>query len=450
MDILVGFLLLFLLLLVSSLKGLFAGYALIIGLFFFIWVGRRHGYPLAKLIQMSLRGGLKSLIVLQIFFLIGIIISVWMAAGTIPAIVFYGIKLIHPQLFLLTSFLATCLVSILIGTSIGTASTIGMAMMIMARSGHVYLPLAAGAIMSGAYFGDRNSPMSSSANLVAQITGTNLYDNIRGMICTSILPFTLTVIIYGLLSFLFPISNVSSMVSQGIIQSFQVSPWVLLPAFSILVLSGFKVNVKKSMLISIAIASALCIGIQNIPLSSLLHIMIFGFKLPPSHPMSSVLQGGGILSMMKIGLIVFLSSAFTGIFEGTSLLDGIIKRLAKKKNRWEIFGQTLLLSIASSIIGCTQALAVMLTNLLAKDTYQRNHLTKEELAIDLENSAITLAPMIPWNIAALVPLSIMDAKPISLIFSFYLYLLPLTYWLSMVRKTRREVEVHKKITETSR
>ena len=92
MDILVGFLLLFLLLLVSSLKGLFAGYALIIGLFFFIWVGRRHGYPLAKLIQMSLRGGLKSLIVLQIFFLIGIIISVWMAAGTIPAIVFYGIK----------------------------------------------------------------------------------------------------------------------------------------------------------------------------------------------------------------------------------------------------------------------------------------------------------------------------------------------------------------------
>lgn len=440
MDIMIGFLILFILLLSSALKGIFVGYALIIGLGIFIYIGKRHGYPLQQLLKMSWIGGKKSFIVLEIFFLIGGIIALWMSGGSIPGIVLYGMKLIHPHLFVLSAFLVTCMVSLLIGTAFGTVGTIGIALMIIARSGHVYLPLVAGAIMSGAYFGDRNSPMSSSANLVAQMTQTSLYQNINNMIKTSILPFGITVVVYGVLSYFYPITTTSTVVSQGIQDNFHISLWVLLPAFSIIILSFFKVDVKISMLFSIITAVIISIVVQNYTLNELMKYLFFGFHMDSSIPISDVFQGGGILSMMKLGFIVFLSSAFTGIFEGTHLLDNLVLRLVKKKNRETVFGQTALLSIASSIIGCTQALAIMLTHLLVKDSYSENHLSKEEMALDLENSAILLAPMIPWNIAAMVPLTTMGVNSKALLFSFYLLLVPFFYWVSLkVKKAKVQV-----------
>ena len=233
MDIFWGFFVLFLLLIISAIKGISPAYALIIGLGIFIYIGKKHGYPIKELLRMCLTGGKKSLIVLRIFILIGGIIATWMAAGTIPTIVFYGIKLIHPKLFIFSAFLVTCVVSLLIGTSLGTASTIGIAIMIMARSGEVYLPLVAGAILSGAYLGDRNSPMSSSANLVAEISNTDLYKNISNMIRTSIIPFYNPYYLWSLI-FLYPISTTSSILSEGIGNIFNTNLLVLLPAFSII------------------------------------------------------------------------------------------------------------------------------------------------------------------------------------------------------------------------
>ena len=156
-----------------------------------------------------------------------------------------------------------------------------------------------------------------------------------------------------------------------------------------------------------------------------------------SSPIAEVFQGGGIIFMMKTGLIVFFSSAFTGIFEGTDLLNGVKKELVKKKkSRQGIFAQTIFISFASAIIGCTQTLAVMLTHILIKEAYGKNKLSNEEIAIDLENSAIMIAPMIPWNVAALVPLTTMGVGPKALLFSFYLFLLPSTYLISLRRKGR--------------
>lgn len=437
MDIFIGFLILFILLVFSALKGIFAGYALIIGLGIFIYIGKRHGYPLKQLLRLSYQGGTRSFLVLEIFVLIGAIIAVWMASGTIPAIVFYGIKLIHPQLFILSAFLVTCVVSLLIGTSLGTVGTIGIAVMIIARSGDVYLPLVAGAIMSGAYFGDRNSPMSSSANLIAQITVTDLYTNMVNMIKTSILPFSISVLLYGIFSYFYPITSTSSILLEGIQDNFHISLWVLLPAFSIILLSFFKVKVKASMAISILIAFILSFFVQKYRLLEIIRYLIFGFSMEQSTPIAAALQGGGILSMLKVGIIVFFSSAFSGIFEGTDLLDIVIDKLNTKKDRQKTFAQTVLVSTASSIIGCTQVLAVMLTHILSKKSYDTNQLSNEEMALDLENSAIMIAPMIPWNVAALVPLITMGVGPKALLFSFYLFLVPLMYWIGLGIKRKK-------------
>lgn len=434
MDILLGFLILFLLLVISAIKGIYPAYGLIIGLVIFISIGKKHGYPIKSLLKMSLNGGKKSFIVLKIFILIGGIISAWMAAGTIPTIVFYGIKLIHPKLFILSAFLVTCLVSLLIGTSLGTAGTIGVALMIMARSGNIYLPLVAGAVLSGAYVGDRNSPMSSSANLVAQISGTNLYNNISIMIKTSVVPLVISIIIYGSLSFLYPISATSSILTDGIVENFTVNLLVLLPALCIIFLSILKVDVKVSMIISIIISIILSVSMQKYSLMENIKFLVFGFKMEGTSSITTVLRGGGIISMMKNGLIVFISSSFSGIFENTDLLKTIMEKVNVKKSRHKVFQQTILVSLATSIVGCTQVLAVMLTHIISKESYKINNLSNDQLAIDLENSAIVIAPIIPWNIAALVPLTTMGVGLSGILFSFYLFLLPITYWAGLAIK----------------
>ncbi|MBP2666886.1 MAG: Na+/H+ antiporter NhaC-like protein, partial [Firmicutes bacterium] len=145
-------------------------------------------------------GSKQSLVVIRIFVLIGAITAVWRACGTIPFIVYHGIGLMNAQYFILSAFLLSAMVSFLLGTSFGTVGTMGVVLMVLAKSGNVDVDVTAGAIIAGAYFGDRCSPMSSSATLVAALTGTQLYLNLGNMLKTSVLPFLLSCFGYVFLS----------------------------------------------------------------------------------------------------------------------------------------------------------------------------------------------------------------------------------------------------------
>ena len=170
MDIIGGMIFTFCVLIFSVLKGIYVGIPLFLSFLTFALISWKRGFSLKDIYTMSYNGSKKSFVVLKIFLFIGAITSVWMAAGTVPGIVYYGIKFMNPKFFILYSFLICTLVSFLLGTALGTVSTAGLALIVMARSGNMNLNIAAGAIMAGAYFGDRCSPMSSSANLVANLT----------------------------------------------------------------------------------------------------------------------------------------------------------------------------------------------------------------------------------------------------------------------------------------
>lgn len=425
MGIILAFSLSFILLLLSVVKGIFVGYPLAICLIIFILLSVKRGSTFKQVIKMAYKGGKKSFIVLEIFILIGVIISVWISAGTVPAIVYYGIKYINPNMFILSVFLISSLVSFLIGTSFGTIGTVGIALMIMGRSGGASIPITAGAIISGAYFGDRCSPMSSSANLVASITDTNLYKNINTMIRTSILPFIITVIIYGIMSIKNPLNNANYHITNEINSYFVINYFTLIPAFIILLLSFFRVNVKKSMLISILMAVGLSVNLQHKSIISILKYSIFGFTMDNGSNLSKVMTGGGIISMIKVSLIVFISSSFTGIFENTDILKPLENIILKAKSKRSVYITTGFVSIIASAFGCTQVIAIILTELLVKNIYIKNGMDKYKLASDIENTAVVIAPLVPWNIAVLVPLTSMNAPFISILFCTYLYLLPI-------------------------
>ena len=171
-------------LLLCTVKGIYIAYPLLAILVLFVGLCLQRGFSISALWTMGCQGSRKALPVFIILTLIGAITATWIAAGTVPAIVYYGIHTIQPQWFILAAFLLTSLVSLLIGTSFGAASTIGLALMIMAKGSSVNPHVIAGAVIAGAYLGDRCSPMSSSAHLIAAITRTDLYGNLKRMVQT--------------------------------------------------------------------------------------------------------------------------------------------------------------------------------------------------------------------------------------------------------------------------
>ncbi len=154
-------------------------YALAFGLLVFLLYGRRKGFSRRELFRMAFEGIKTVRNILITFFLIGIMTALWRAAGTIPVIVCYASGLIRPSVFLLMAFLLNCLVSVLTGTSFGTAATMGIICAAIGTAMGVSPLLTGGAVLSGAFFGDRCSPVSTSALLVAAVTKTDIYDNIR-------------------------------------------------------------------------------------------------------------------------------------------------------------------------------------------------------------------------------------------------------------------------------
>ena len=400
-------------------------YPLFIGLLLLMMVAIRRGFKFKDVFNMALKGGKKSLLIIRIFVLIGAITAIWRASGTVAFIVYYGIELMNPNYFILYAFILCGIVSFLLGTSFGTVGTIGVVMMILAKSGNVNINMTAGAIIAGAYFGDRCSPMSSSAILVANVTETELYTNIKNMFRSGVIPLVLSLVAYAVLSRLNPLVFQSNNINGSILEVFNIHITAILPAAIILVLAAFRVDVKLSMLISIIIGMFLAFILQGYSILHILKYTMVGFSLDNGGALNDIIKGGGILSMLKIALIVMISSAYSGIFEGTQILKEIERVLDTIARRYGIFTSTIITSLITASLGCTQALAILLTNQLISNTYKKEKRDKYELALDIEDTAVVLSPLIPWNIAGAVPAAALTATAGFIPFAFYLYLIPI-------------------------
>lgn len=425
MDFLIAVAIFILSLIISLLRGFSILIPMIIGMISFSVTALHRGYDIKNVVNMILKGMKKSVALMPIFALIGIITAVWRASGTIPFFVYYGTKLMNPNYFILFAFLLSCIVSFALGTSFGTVGTIGVVLIVLAKGGGVNASAAAGAIVSGAFFGDRCSPTSSSANLVATVTDTDLYDNIKRMMLTGIIPFIASSAIYLILSKNNPINISDSTLLDEIETYFNLSFVTILPTAIIFILALLRKNVKTSMFFSIIAALVICLWVQKMSLNDLIHTMIFGFKLEGEGRLQSIISGGGLFSMFNVSLVVLIASSYSGIFEGTGMLDDIQGLLKKMSSKIGIYSTTAFTSLATGAICCNQTLPVLLTYQLMNKIYFENGLSKEDIAIDLENTAIMTSELFPWSIAIAVPLATLSVGSESIFYAAYLYLIPL-------------------------
>jgi len=405
-------------------------YALIIGYIIFISYGLIKGYKLKALIKKSFEGIMTVKNILLVFILIGMITALWRASGTIAFIVYIGSKLISPSILIFLTFLFCAVLSVLIGTSLGTAATMGVICFSIGKTMGINPYYIGGAVLSGIYFGDRCSPMSTSALLISELTKTDLYANIKLMIKTSVIPFIVTSLFYLFLGFKSTVSSVSVGVTEIFKQNYNLNIVVIIPAILIIVLSLLKINVKKTMLISIVVSFIIAIFIQKESVVSLIKYCIFGYH-NSNQKLNLLMKGGGILSMLNVALIVGISSSYSGIFKETKLLVSLkehLKVFAKKTSNYFVI---FLSSIISGAIACNQSLGIILTNELSEELVD-----KRERAIILENTVVLLVGLIPWNIAMDVPLKTLDVGIMSGLFAFYLYFLPLWNLFAVIIKEK--------------
>ena len=408
------------LLIICIITGKSILYALLAGLIIFGLYGKKQGYSWRQISRMALQGVWKVKNILLTFILIGMLTALWRQAGTIPAIICYTVHLIKPSTFLLMTFLLNCLISVLTGTALGTAATIGVVCATMASALGIPSWMTGGAILSGVYFGDRCSPVSTSALLVAELTETGIYTNIKNMIKSALAPFTITCILYLTVSIQLHGKTEMPDLGHAFGSEFRLSWIALLPAAVILLLSVVQAGVKIAMIASIVPAIPVCIGLQNMAFTELPELLLNGFH-STDVTVAAMLNGGGITSMLKVGAIVCISSSYSGIFQATGILNGFQKMVCLLADRTKPYFAVLVTSILTSVMACNQTLAIMLTGQLCS----RTEPDKLRFANNLEDSAVIIAPLVPWSIACAVPLTAAGAPGYSVLFAVFLYLLPL-------------------------
>lgn len=401
--------------------GIDIEWAVLIGLFMFFGLGLSRGYGAKELMKLAWGKGKQSMHVNLIMVLVGGITGLWRASGTIAYCIYHGIRFITPELFVLIAFLICAVLSYILGTSFGVISTAGVILMSLARFGGVNEFIAAGAVVSGAYVGDRGSPASSSAHLVAAVTGTDIRRNVRQMMKTGLLPLFMSMVLHGILSWLNPLQSVDSTVTAELAALYHFHPVMVLPAVVMLVLPLCKVGIEIAMCVSMAVAAVVAMAVQKLSFLQVVSAMIAGYRVEGN--LGEVLSGGGMISMAMTCVLILLTAFYSGILQGIHVLEPVSGKLLAMARKIGRYPTTMLTSVGTAALFCNQTISVMLTEQLLHDGYE----DREEMAIDIENTAIMIAGLVPWSIASSAPRAMLDIGAAANLYSLLLWMTPLVY-----------------------
>ena len=431
-ESLIGLLISILVIIIAVANGIAIGYALIVVWCIMAYVFYRKGYQPKELLNLSWTGAKSSIVVMQIFLLIGWLIAMWQAAGIIPMIIATGIDLIDPSLFIACAFLLTAIVSMILGTAFGTVGTIGIVLITMTRAGNIPEDIVAGAIIAGAYFGDRNGPLSSSASLVAALTHTKVSSNIPIMFKAGLPALVISTVLYLILSQWFPLNYENSLLSDTIHFIFNIDWTLWIPVIIVIALLPLKISIRWPIGLSALAAAILAYTNQGATLSDLGWYTLTGFKLPHYNPLADIIHGGGLQTMFIPTLSIFMATAISGMLEGVGFWNDLRQLLERAKTRSDVFAANVGLALLIGAVGCSQAIAVVMTHSIMRITYAQRGIQDEDVMLDFENSGILIAPLLPWNIAAYVPIVMIGTSTAGYVpFAFFLYLVPLLYWLRL-------------------
>jgi len=369
-------------------------------------IALRLGYNYKEIENGIIESMMKGMPAMLIVIVVGALIGSWIAAGTIPMLIYYGLSLISPQFFLLTACIVSSVVSLVTGTSYGTVGTIGVAFVGIAHGLGIPLSQAAGAIIAGAYFGDKLSPFSDTTNLAPIAAGSNLFDHIRHMLWTTTPAWITGLVIYFLMGIFSAPDHSTAMEKAQVLMNtmhkgFEFHWILLLPPFITLYLAIRKKPVIPGMLLSAGVAAILAMIVQNMDLLTAVKSMVTGYEASTGlENVDKLLSRGGMVNMMHVTLIAFCAFAFGGIIQKTGMLDVLLEHLLKVANTvGKLIASCVASSIAIAMLTGSSFLSILIPGELFAPAYRKFNLAAKNLSRTTEDSGTVIVPLVPWSIA---------------------------------------------------
>lgn len=391
-------------------------------------VGMISGFPLYDLFRGTYSGMKSTFGVVTIMLLIGAVIAAWMAGGTVPGLIVYGIQLLHPNYLLVISFFLTAVVSMVLGTSVGTLSTMGVALAGIASVYGIPAGLMGGALISGAMIGDRTSPMSGAFHLVSQTTGVQP-DRLLRLLIRSALPLVVvSFILFAWLGWSYGSHPATEQIAADkvrLIQSLYSLPWyVLIPPGVVLTLAYLRFPIRQNLLIGAILGTLLALIVQHQGLSTMAGILWGGFTLQSAG--HAVLQGGGVWPMFNQMLVVITAGALNGLLETTGIITVLVgKWLDRIHTEGELTTGTVVTALSSGVVFCNQALMVLVPARMFTNKYRNMGVPQEKLAVTLSNSGVVSSALIPWNLHGLLCSAAMGIPTLVYApYAFFLWMFP--------------------------
>jgi len=334
---------------------------------------------------------------------IGVMIGTWLQSGTIATIIAWGLKMINPAWLLPLTLLFCSLLSLVTGTSYGSVGSAGVAMMAIGNAMGINPGMVAGAVICGAMFGDKLSPLSDTTNLAPAVAGAKLGDHIRSMLWTTLPTYVITLIIFTVLGFSqtagdYTTGNISTYV-DALNNEFHLGFFTMIPAILIIVLLLCKVNAISALGISSFAAGFVSFFVQHDTLQSIIRTAYNGYSTAIEEPvLQSILNRGGMGSMLQYVAIICFAVGMGGMLEKLGVLDHILNAIVKRINSdGSMILATLITGYITSLISCSQPMSHVLTGRLMAPIFKERKVAPEILSRCLEDSGTLAGPMIPWH-----------------------------------------------------
>ncbi|MBN7820570.1 Na+/H+ antiporter NhaC [Bowmanella yangjiangensis] len=410
--------------------------ALLIAMGIAALIGIKNGYSWREIEAGIVHGISLSLGAVLILLAVGSLIGTWLLAGTVPSLIYYGLELLSPSVF----YAATCLICAIVAMSIGsswtTAATVGVALMGVSNGMGMSEAVTAGAVVSGAYFGDKISPLSETTNLAPAVAGTELFEHIRYMLWTTIPSFVIALILFLLIGL-----NATEQASMAKIQemqtmlaeNFNVGPLMLVPLIVLLVLAMRKMPAFPAVSIGALLGGLWAVIFQPDLIAKLAsegregwlanvtvvwQALYDGVSLDTGNPdMNDLLSGGGMSSMLNTIWLIVCALSFGAVLEKTGLLKRAVATLLHgAKTAGGMVSRTILTCFGTNLISADQYMSIVMPGRMYKDEFAKRGLHQLNLSRSLEDGGTITSPLIPWNTCGAYMHSVLKVDPLNYVF----------------------------------
>jgi len=357
-------------------------------------------------ILKTINMGMQAIIILMI---VGMLVGSWIQGGVVPSMIYYGLQILSPSIFLIATVLICSVVALATGSSWTTAGTVGIALIGIGQGIGIPAPVAAGAIISGAYFGDKMSPLSDTTNLAPAMAGATLFDHVKHMVYTTGPSYIIALIAFGFMGTKYAGQELDYAAINELLAilkgNFSISLLMLVPPIVVILMVVFKVPAIPGLIGGVVLGAFFGMAFQGANFGDILNVANGGYSFPVSEGagpaelmISDLLSRGGMQSMMGTVSLIICALTFGGILESTGMLGIVAATLLKfAKGTGSLVLITIMTSIFVNIVAADQYLSIVVPGRMYKDAYAERGLAPRNLSRTLEDGGTITSPLVPWN-----------------------------------------------------